>query len=886
MHTLLHKALTGLCLMGLLTACDTEDDPTGGGEGGAGANSGEIDAGAGGEGGQGGAGGGQGGEGGGQGGEGGEGGGDPDGPCAQLDEAQCGDRDDCAAQTDVFDAFSRCSDAATAACRFLSEDQCGGRDDCAWDADEGVCGAPELTCADHDDAATCAGADCYWYADGCHAEPQPAQCDQPDQGACEAANCQWTADGCIPLCETFAEPACNARPECEWTPEGCAPAPEMMDCADLDPENCVARADCTWFDDACIDRPDGDCAGLDEMACTQRPDCEPLYNNDERVPPPPEGGGDELPMPGYAGCQERIFDCGEVPIDACDRTPGCQIVEEEDAIVCAPADPDGCAELDANRCEAHPRCRPEFEAICDEGDRPGGDGDFDPLPQPCREEFRCVPDVQQAPCEAVPVDACWERRDCQVVEDPECGGGMLPPPPPPPDGADPAPAPECLRCAPRDVEPGECQDLDQNACTNREDCQWRFNEADPVEGVPAPPEGGFCEPVPVRNCQDLNQATCIDRDGCRWVEQGGGPVPLPCECPEGEPNCACPELIPPPPMGGFCEPDAPRGCRDYNDARQCQAQGCEWVGGGEICECFVSPDGEEICECRDGGGFCQDPQMRDECLELPEEECAGMPQCEWVEGQDVQCDCPEGEECACPPVAPGFCQRAQPQNCAGLDPVQCNAAPNCRVEEIFPPCAQPCDPDEPDCEPVECEPVQVCVDDAPVGPCGGAQDPMTCDQNGCEWIEQGGGCECRIDENGQEVCACEGGGGFCQPRQQQNRCAGFDEAACNDAPHCWAIDCAIACQGDPECEAECREDEGLCVDGALICPEAPIEICGQIDACRVEEFEICGGGCDMDGNCEDVCQVERRCVGNDGGNDGGEMPEPMPLPEPVEPVQP
>jgi hypothetical protein len=163
---------------------------------------------------------------------------------------------------------------------------------------------------------------------------------------------------------------------------------------------------------------------------------------------------------------------------------------------------------------------------------------------------------------------------------------------------------------------------------------------------------------------------------------------------------------------------------------------------------------------------------------------------------------------------------------------------------------------------------------------------MACEANGCDWIDEGGGgCECWIDEEtGEEICACEGGGGgFCQPRQQPNRCEGLDREACADAPHCWAIDCDVACQGDPMCEAECRNVEGQCVDGGQVCPQAPIELCDRIDACEVVVEEICGGGCDMEGNCEEpVCREERRCAVRGGGG-GGVMPDPG---EPVEPVEP
>lgn len=857
MTTLFRRALTSICLLGLMTACDTEE-PGGGGEGGAGGEGGgQVDGGV--DGGVGGEGGGEGGQGGvgGAGGVGGEGGGDPDGPCAELNEAQCNTRDDCAAQTDVFDDFSRCTDAEEAACRFLDEDQCGGRDDCAWDADEGVCGAPQLTCDDYGDARACEGANCFWYADGCQEEAPPVQCDQPDPGACEAAGCQWTDDGCIPQCGDFAEPACNARPECEWGPDGCAPAPEMMPCADLDPEQCVGREECTWFEDQCIDRPLGECGGLAEDACVQRPDCEPIYAGDGGGAVPDEPG--EMPVPEpppYEGCQERVFDCGGVPIEACDRTPGCQLIEEGDAIMCAAEDPAGCGQLDEQQCDRNPSCRGEFREICDGEGFPGDeDGDFapDPLPVPCRVEFECVPDENGLPpCAQVDVDACFDRRDCQVVEDPDCEGiGALPPP----DGEDPVQPPQCLRCVSADVQPGECFELEEFTCNDREDCRWNFEFGGPEPGDCAcPPEepdcgcagdaliapGGFCEPVPQEDCWDLEERVCFDRDGCRWVVDGGEPPPPePCGCPPDEPDCACvePGLPIAPPEGGFCEPDQPQGCWDFGDADNCQANGCEWRGGGNFCECFEGENGEEICDCFEGDGFCQEPEPQDFCAQFEQDECADIPECQWLEGMIEPCECPPDVPCECPEPAPGICRQIAPRDCNDLQPEECRDAPGCRVEEIFPPCAEPCGMDDPDCEPVICEPIEVCVPDEEPGRCQ-VMDPNACEgQDGCEWVGGGGVCECFIGPDGEEICDCEDRG-FCQPAAPApNNCEGLPVDVCDAEPGCWPIDCVFVCQGDEMCMQQCQQEgaEGQCVSAQDICFGAPLELCNDIEVCTISE---------------------------------------------------
>lgn len=927
MNTMLYRVLTGICLLGLMTTgCDPEE-PGGEGAGGEGGG-GQIDGGVGGEGGVGG----QGGEGGVGGGEGGAGGGDPMGPCGQLNEAQCGARDDCAAFTDVFGDFSRCQDASEAACRFLDADQCAGRDDCAWDAEAGACGAPTLSCADHGDARACQGAGCFWYGDACHEEPQPIRCDQPDPASCEAAGCQWGEDGCIPACADFAEPACNARPECRWNGMACEPAPHMRPCDELAPEDCVGRADCTWFDGQCIDAPEGPCGALAEDACVRRPDCEPIYGDGAgEVPVPPEGDPIQPPPNGYEGCQERIFDCGAVPLDACERTPGCEVVDG----ICSATDPDGCAQLDPRRCDAHPRCRSEWEVVC--GDEPfPGDGDEFFPGEPCEEIFRCLPDEAVPACEQLDLNACVQRRDCQLIDDPACGGmGMDGAPPP--DGADRI-APACVRCAPAEI-PAECWDLDEGACNARGDCRWNGFGGGPVpapdpEDCGCPPDdpacgcggliapGGFCEPIP-DGCWDLNEAQCIDRDGCRWVavEGGGGepgvPLPFPCDCPDDDPDCVCvdPVPVPPPVGGGFCEPDGGMGgCWDFGQ-RECLANpGCEWFGGIEVCECFE--DG--FCECWIEEGVCRDRVQPDPCANLDEGACVDAPECEWLEGMippPIPCECPPGEDCVCPepPVAGGFCVWTGPRACADLGPDECEAA-GCQLEEVFPPCAEPCNPaDDPNCAPVECEPILICVDRGPVdcgalpierceavdgcrveridvpcpppcdpddpncGPvmcppveiCVGdaipgrcqANDPDACRAQGCDWIGGGGACECVIGPDGQEICRCEDGG-FCQEPEggPNNRCDGLPPDACVDAVECWAIDCDVACQGDPQCLRDCGEVEGLCVAGAEVCPGAPIDICPQIDACEVVVDEVCRGGCDDAGNCEEpICERRQRC---------------------------
>ena len=543
-----------------------------------------------------------------------------------------------------------------------------------------------------------------------------------------------------------------------------------------------------------------------------------------------------------------------MPIAACDPTPGCHVIQVDGQAICAAEDPAGCGALDERQCAQNPSCRAEFREICDGEPFPGDeDGDFapEPFPQPCRVEFECVPDENGLPpCAQIDVDSCFDRRDCQVVEDPDCQGFGAPPPP---DGADPIQPPQCLRCVSANPQPGECFELNEFMCNDREDCQWNFEFGPPPVpedcGCPADePDcgcgaliapGGFCEPIPQQDCWDLNERACFDRDGCRWVPNDGEvPPPDPCACPEGAPDCGCAEPGVPiaPPQGGFCEPERPQGCWDFGDERNCQANGCEWRGGGEFCECFEGRDGEEICECWVDEGFCQEPEPQDFCANFEQDECDDIPECEWLEAMVLPCECPPGEDCLCPEPR-GICQQVRPQDCRDLDVRQCLDTPNCRIEEVFPPCAEPCGMDDPNCEPVICEPIEICVPDEQPGRCL-AMDVNTCEeQRGCEWIQGGGGCECFIGPDGQEICGCDDGGGFCQPADPEpNGCEGLPRDVCDAEPGCWAIDCDFVCQGDEACVQDCREGGGqdMCVSAEDICFGAPLELCEEIEVCGLD----------------------------------------------------
>lgn len=757
--------LGGLGLAVLLVGCN----PGSGGDGDAGGAGGGVDGG-GGAGGVGGAGG--------AGGEGGMGGagGDPQGACGQLGQASCEARADCVSQLDVFGAFAMCRSAADAACGLLDENRCGDRADCAWDGER--CGAPVLTCADHDESAACTRAGCYWYDQTCHEERQAGACDQPDAAACEAAGCWWSPAGCLPACEELGGPACGVREDCQWTGDHCEIGPQGRACGELGPQDCVGRADCTWDGEGCINRPGGDCGALDEVACNQRPDCEAQYGDGGGGAEDPAPGAPAPPPPpgGFLGCQDRIFDCANVPADACPRTPGCALEDREVCVacdcapgadcacdpadlchvesVCVTEDPDGCRHLDARVCAQNPRCLVVQEEICDangDGIPDAPDGDF--APAPCELRVSCEPRPDAPPpCGGLTVDMCFQRADCQVGFDPACngagGGGMAPGAP-----GDAIVAPGCQICEPRPIE-GDCWNLDIQACSVRADCQW-------VDG------GGGGAPVP---------------------------VPEPCGCPDGAPDCGCaqPVPVPPPPPGGFCQPAAPQGCWSYAIA-DCQAHPeCEWVGGDAdvpvdpVCMC----DDAGNCVCggpAPGAGFCQDRAIPDPCAGMDEAACsADQDLCDWVAFDPLPpCECPPGEMCACPgvPEGNGICVFVGGA-CQAPDPNSCAATP------------------------------------------------------GCEWIDQGGGgCECVIDPNGEEICRCFDNGGFCQPAANPvDNCFDLPADRCLGNDACMMIRCDQACPaGDQQCIAQCRQEnvEQICFPRAVLCPDAPLDVCGQLDGCQV-----------------------------------------------------
>lgn len=834
------RLLLCLTVVGGLAACDLsegEDEDAGaGGEGGsADAMLGDI---------------GGGGDGGGDAGEPDQG--DIDGPCPDLGEAACTAREDCAPRRDVVGEFVDCRPLGEVACVMLDADDCAAREDCTW-ADD-LCSPTPRACPEIDDAAACRDNGCHWYDDTCHDEPQPARCDQPDAASCENAGCEWTEDGCRPTPPACAElpmrGPCDARPDCRWQNNRCEDDPGQLPCAELELEDCAARPSCVWHEDACADRPMGGCAELGPDACEMRPDCVGEWRDCE-CPPGAEECDD---CEEFFVCEPRPMDCRAVPLDACERTPGCTVAEPADCdpncncppgaecdcvdceAICVPDEEFRCGQLDERACQADPRCHVEYVEDCggfdQDGDgAPDGDADFAPGRVPCMVEAICLPGPgdQGDGCHDIEdPDVCVATDGCGLNEVCDCGE--------PPPGCD---------CRPD--EPCPC--------------------------LVAVPCECFVECVPLgRMCEEIaDPGVCAGTPGCR-VEQacdcddGGAPPPPDCgDCPPGE-MCACEELIAPPcECRDICVGDDGGACWQL-DERMCLADPrCEWVWGGEpgMCGCFIDENGEEICFCEGGdpaAGACIDRQPMDRCGDIFDAElCFRRPGCEWLPAPDEQ-ECPcrideDGNE-FCPPCpAGGVCvEMVQPDPCAGLDEAMCNADPQCHWE---------------------------------MG--GGAAPPAP--------------CVCEPGPDGQEICECDepierpapvdGWCVFDGGIDPGPMCFDLDQRACEATDGCgWFDGGGEMC---PPCEPgapcpPCADPAAACLPDAFLCGLLGLDACVDDPGCMIHEVEVCGGGggaCPPDQPCDPIepppgggeCWVERFCGPADG--QGGMDPEPMPLPEPA-----
>ena len=617
-HTILNSASVGLAV--LMFACIPQEGIDDGGSGGAGGDRTDgghlADAGGGGGGGEGGV-------------------ACDECACPEIeDAAACEDRADCAARYDVFGEFADCRDAGDAMCRSLDEAQCDAREDCEWGADG--CGEAPVECADHGDAGACVEGGCFWWADQCNEDRQPRRCDQPDPASCEAANCEWTARGCrepLPGCDELAQPACMAREACRWVGGACQDDPGHQACEALGEEQCLIRGDCGWSANGCIELQHGDCRELGEAMCLARPDCTALYGDEENC--------DECDQR-FLGCEVAAVDCRNVPVDACERTPGC-VLDGDPNCNCPPdADCDcenlrcvdvevgPCENLDPAMCARDARCQLEEVEVCDDGgrgmggaDAGGAEGDADgagfrappeedePIgpepPPPCRVEVLCV--ERDRACEALPPEECWDDERCELIQDDcECE------------------APDPLPCD----------------CDGDEDC---------VCAQPVPPCdcGAVCQPRQGgQQCEELGPEQCFERGDCEWFEDDGGV----CECfidEAGEEICACEA------PGGWCGEAEGDQCADLQPDACADNVECvlEWVDPPCHCDPDRDPDCDDGCEpvpfCHDAWAFCGRQNA---------DGCADHEACVWWEDQicdgggEIPPECAEDGDCIDLPPPP------------------------------------------------------------------------------------------------------------------------------------------------------------------------------------------------------------------------------------------
>lgn len=760
-----------------LAACETDDGDTPSLDG----DVPDALIGAGGEGGEGGAGG--------VGGEGGMGGtgGIPDGPCSELDEDGCDAREDCAPRRDVFGAFVDCQRIEDVPCSMLDLEICERHPGCQIDED--ICSPIPVACADQPDQRSCVGAGCHWWDDACHDEAEPARCDQPDPASCENAGCTWGDGGCEPTPPACADldrqATCDARPDCRWNNNRCEVDPGEMSCAELDMRTCAGRADCVWAGEACRDRPEGACEELDYEACAMRPDCE---SNNCNCPPDAQCDCENQ-------CWTRVFDCANVPIDACERTPGCMIESRpsddcfggggggamQDPIACpeeqfcVPDEAFRCAQLDPRACEADPGCHLEWVDNGNCGGFDDGRGDADraaPFPgDPGCQEQVCLPGGDgRVACEEI-----QDARECAATP-----GCMIT---------------EVCACDQPAMDPA---------------CQCEPGAPCPCLIAPPPPcECPICMDDPNFGCNGRDFDACVNDPSCRW-EWGGGMEPVPggggCVCrvdADGREICECFEGAPVPPDEGWCVDNVqPEWCEGIGDERQClENPECEWVGfdcGG----CFIDERGNEVCQdCPMGGGFCQTRWM-DPCAGLDEDICVRNEGCEWVPdanggaedpnqpepipmplpARPAPCPCvetPEGEIiCECDPVPPppvgGYCQLAPPpgEQCWGHDLDACEADPECAVLEggfDMMPAADGCVP----CDEDRCEPCAALI--APIAGC--VPVDLWCNMQPADACDP---ARCMVEEF--EVC---GGGGAVPPDCPPGEMCGFDPIPPPDGGECW-----------------------------------------------------------------------------------------------------
>ncbi|MHC4839150.1 MAG: hypothetical protein ACYTF3_13385, partial [Planctomycetota bacterium] len=388
--------------------------------------------------------------------------------------------------------------------------------------------------------------------------------DHPNPDACADAGCEWDGVRCsppLPDCDALAEVACMARQDCIWRGDACEVDPAGMECEDFDADACMMQMRCLWVGDGCQDHQRGACDAIeDEAVCDARPDCAPYFDSACVIVGEYAGCENDV---AFAGCGREIVDCGAVPVEACERTPGCQVElvdtpcapdqgECEPVPVCVPEEVDPCDGLDERACGAVEGCRGRWEFNEDECFDEDGFGEG----RDCQ-VFICERDPNAAVCEDLDRDQCVGRGDCLWTQ---VGGGgdcACPPPPPcdcaPNDPACQCIAPEPCECEDPDADPaqfaciprnggGACEDLTPDQCRGAANCELLEACADCPPCPPGvecePCEGGcFFECVPVIQpdvCEQFEPDECLDVDGCELVEECDD-----CACPPGERDCDC-----------------------------------------------------------------------------------------------------------------------------------------------------------------------------------------------------------------------------------------------------------------------------------------------------------------------------------------------------------
>lgn len=509
-----------------------------------------------------------------------------------------------------------------------------------------------------------------------------------------------------------------ATGDCEWVNDCAQPTWQactrnQYSCSDLPNAACGLDSRCqlvsTPTGQACQGIDLGPCAGLDEWTCTTVPGCRPEYD---------ESGGGGAPI---ADDEARIAP------------------EYDPYLGCFPdPQPLTCWDLyDPWSCQENPGC----QWTETDGDQPV------PMPEPCE---------------------CPSGSDC------ECGGsGLIAP----------------GYCEPQTPPPVQCYDYyDMGSCTSDPRCLWYEDGADPMPctgdgcGMPAPM--GYCgEAPPAPTCaNNYDELTCASQPGCEWIFSDSN-----CACDPSVPDCGC--FFPSGYCTDTTV--TPDSCFDHYDEYTCISDPqCEWIGPTGSGEAPVPPPctcepGDPDCTC-DGSGdimilYCQPksdtpPPPPSNCYDAYDlYSCTSLSGCEWIDngGMPEPCDCPiDDPNCGCTAPAPsGYCQPSTPADACNDygDAGSCTANTTC---EWFPhDTAPPCDPNtDPTCktEPDPCwgawtdetgtcrapndglYPAECCIDTAgtcqsrpePTPECGTLWDAIICDETpGCHWMDytDGGG---------------------------------------------------------------------------------------------------------------------------------------------------